>query len=175
MEVGVWGRSPHEARRRRENFSGFYRFRHGETARNGMKPKRNLWQFKPPGLLGLDLEASARDRRLRLCGHTILKQSGLQKLAQAAVACGWREACTANTRAQCTAQLNPENSANAHSCFCPFSAASPLFVMCGKRSCCGCCALYMYSQQHHLRASHQAQAVKARLKTGGCKNEVRHC
>ena len=51
-----------------------------------MKPKLNLWQFKPPGLLGLDLEASARDRRLRLCGHTILKQSGLQKLAQAAVA-----------------------------------------------------------------------------------------
>ena len=132
MEVGVWGRSPHEARRRRENFSGFYRFRHGETARNGIKPKRNLWQFKPPGLLGLDLEASARDRRLRLCGHTILKQSGLQKLAQAAVACGRREACTANTRAQCTAQLNPENSANAHSCFCPFSAAFPLFVMCGQ-------------------------------------------
>lgn len=141
MAVGVWGRSPHEARRRRENFSGFYRFRHEKTARNGIKPKRNLWQFKPPGLLGLDLEASARDRRLRLCGHTILKQSGLQKLAQAAVACGRREACTANTRAQCTAQLNPENSANAHSCFCPFSAASPLFVMCGKWSRCGCCAL----------------------------------
>ena len=139
--TGVWGRSPHEARRRRENFSGFYRFMHEKTARNGIKPKRNLWQFKPPGLLGLNLEASARDRRLRLCGHTILKQSGLQKLAQAAVACGRREACTANTRAQCTAQLNPENSANAHSCFCPFSAASPLFVICGKWSCCGCCAL----------------------------------
>ena len=86
MAVGVWGRSPHEARRRRENFSGFYRFRHGKTARNDIKPKRNLWQFKPPGLLGLDLEASARDRRLFLCGHTILKQSGLQKLAHAAVA-----------------------------------------------------------------------------------------
>ena len=78
MAVGVWGRSPHEARRRRENFSGFLPFQAPETARNGMKPKRNLWQFKPPGLLGLDLEASARDRRLRLCGHTILKQSGLQ-------------------------------------------------------------------------------------------------
>ena len=76
MAVGVWGRSPHEARRRRENFSGFYRFRHGKTARNDIKPKRNLWQFKPPGLLGLDLEASARDRRLRLCGHTILKLGG---------------------------------------------------------------------------------------------------
>ena len=47
-----------------------------ETARNGMKPKPNLWQFKPPGLLGLDLEASARDRRLRLCGHTAGRGDG---------------------------------------------------------------------------------------------------
>ena len=34
---------------------------------------------------------------------------------------------------------------------------------------------HVQPEQHRLRASHQAQAVEARLKTGGCKNEVRHC
>ena len=47
-----------------------------ETARNGMKPKPNLWQFKPPGLLGLDLEGSARDRRLRHVGTQFSSRAG---------------------------------------------------------------------------------------------------
>ena len=71
------GKCPPQARK----FWRFLTFQAPETARNGIKPMSNLWQFKPPGLMGLDLEASARDRRLFLCGHTILKQSGLQKLA----------------------------------------------------------------------------------------------
>ena len=175
MEVGVWGRSPHEARRRRENFSGFYRFRHRkrlETAYNrsatyGSSSLQAYWDWIWRRQHGIGGCAYA--------GTQFSSRAGCRNSRKQL----WRVA--GERRAPPTHEHSAQHSSILKTrqtptlVFARFRPHSPSSSCVAKWSCCGCCALDMYSQQHRLRASHQAQAVKARLKTGGCKNEVRHC